>query len=63
MEPPSANERGFKGTAQVHPGTCTRLRARFDLPPGVRAPQRYVHHCHIVQHEDNDMMRTFVVSA
>ena len=37
-----------------HPG-------RFDLPHGVSAPQTYVHHCHILEHEDNDMMRPFTV--
>jgi spore coat protein A len=29
----------------------------------VSAPQTYVHHCHIVEHEDNDMMRPFTVMA
>jgi len=28
----------------------------------VTAPQTYVHHCHIVEHEDNDMMRPFTVN-
>jgi FtsP/CotA-like multicopper oxidase with cupredoxin domain len=28
---------------------------------GVTAPQTYVHHCHIVEHEDNDMMLPFIV--
>jgi len=27
----------------------------------VTSPQTYVHHCHIVEHEDNDMMRPFIV--
>jgi len=27
----------------------------------VRAPQSYVYHCHIVEHEDNDMMQSFTV--
>ena len=26
------------------------------------APQTYVHHCHIVEHEDNDMMQPFTVT-
>jgi len=34
---------------------------RFELPPGVSAPQRYVYHCHILEHEDNDMMRPYNV--
>jgi spore coat protein A len=32
------------------------------LPEGVTAPQSYVYHCHILEHEDNDMMRPFIVS-
>jgi spore coat protein A, manganese oxidase len=61
MLPPSPDERGFKDTVKVNPGYFTTIRAKFDLPAGVTAPQRYVHHCHIVEHEDNDMMRPFTV--
>jgi spore coat protein A len=62
MLPPDPTERGFKDTVKVNPGQFTTIRARFDLPSGVSAPQSYVHHCHIVEHEDNDMMRPFIVS-
>jgi spore coat protein A, manganese oxidase len=62
MEPPDPTERGFKDTTKVNPGYFTTIRAQFDLPAGVTAPQTYVHHCHIVEHEDNDMMRPFTVS-
>jgi len=62
MQPPAPEERGFKDTVKANPGFFTIVRAKFDLPPGVKAPQSYVHHCHIVEHEDNDMMRPFVVS-
>ncbi|MBS2964369.1 multicopper oxidase domain-containing protein [Actinocrinis puniceicyclus] len=31
------------------------MRARFDIPG------RYVFHCHIIDHEDNEMMRPFDV--
>ncbi|MGM9486169.1 multicopper oxidase family protein [Ideonella sp. YS5] len=61
MLPPEPEERGFKDTVKVNPGYFTTIRAKFDLPDGVSAPQRYAHHCHIVEHEDNDMMRPFVV--
>jgi spore coat protein A len=61
MEAPAPEERGFKDTVKANPGTFTTIRARFDLPAGVKAPQRYVHHCHIVEHEDNEMMRPLVV--
>jgi spore coat protein A len=61
MEPPAASERGFKDTVKANPGYFTTIRAKFDLPKGVTAPQSYVHHCHIVEHEDNEMMRPFTV--
>lgn len=62
MEPPAPEERGFKDTVKANPGYFTTIRARFDLPAGVTAPQTYVHHCHIVEHEDNDMMQPFTVT-
>jgi len=61
MLPPAPEERGFKDTVKANPGYFTTIRAKFDLPAGVSAPQYYVHHCHIVEHEDNDMMRPFTV--
>jgi spore coat protein A len=61
MQPPDPSERGFKDTVKANPGTFTTIRAKFDLPAGVTAPQKYVYHCHIVEHEDNDMMRPFTV--
>jgi spore coat protein A len=61
MAPAEPTERGFKDTVKVNPGTFTIVRGRFDLPAGVGAPQTYVHHCHILEHEDNDMMRPFTV--
>jgi len=62
MLPATPEERGFKDTVKVNPGYFTSIRARFDLPEGVSAPQTYVHHCHILEHEDNDMMRPFMVT-
>jgi spore coat protein A len=55
-------ELGWKDTVQVHPGQFTRIRVKFDLPPGITAPQRYVFHCHILEHEENDMMRPYDVT-
>jgi spore coat protein A, manganese oxidase len=63
MQPPAPEERGFKDTVKANPGTFTTIRAKFELPAGVSAPQDYVYHCHIVEHEDNDMMRPFTVRA
>jgi FtsP/CotA-like multicopper oxidase with cupredoxin domain len=44
-------ESGFKDTVIVYPGQVTRLRAQFN------SPGQFVWHCHIVEHEDNEMMR------
>jgi spore coat protein A len=60
--PADPTERGFKDTVKANPGHVTVIRARFDLPAKVKPPQTYVHHCHIVGHEDNDMMVPYVVS-
>ncbi len=62
MLAPAPEERGFKDTVKANPGQFTTIRAKFDLPTGVTAPQDYVYHCHIVEHEDNDMMRPFTVT-
>jgi spore coat protein A len=61
MLPPDPSERGFKDTVKANPGQFTTIRARHELPAGVTAPQTYVYHCHILEHEDNDMMRPFTV--
>jgi spore coat protein A len=63
MLPPAPEERGFKDTVKANPGYFTTIRAKFELPTDVTAPQHYVHHCHIVEHEDNDMMRPFTVTS
>eukprot|EP00933_Yihiella_yeosuensis_P059114 TRINITY_DN6003_c0_g1_i5.p1 TRINITY_DN6003_c0_g1~~TRINITY_DN6003_c0_g1_i5.p1 ORF type:complete len:987 (-),score=132.38 TRINITY_DN6003_c0_g1_i5:180-3140(-) len=49
------NELGYKDTVIVYPGEVTQVRAKFDIP-GL-----YVWHCHIVEHEDNEMMLPFCV--
>jgi spore coat protein A, manganese oxidase len=61
MEPPDPTERGFKDTVKANPGQLTTIRAKYELPTGVTAPQTYVYHCHILEHEDNDMMRPYKV--
>ena len=55
--PPEPNELGWKDTAQMMPGEVTRVIARFD-----RAGE-YVWHCHILSHEDHEMMRRYEVTA
>jgi spore coat protein A len=51
--PPEAWESGFKDTVIAYPGEVTRIRAKFEVPG------RFVWHCHIVEHEDNEMMRPY----
>jgi len=55
--PPEPWETGFKDTVIAYPGEITRIRARFDIP-GL-----YVWHCHIIEHEDNEMMRPYCVGT
>ncbi|PAD15764.1 multicopper oxidase family protein [Shouchella clausii] len=54
--PPKINERGWKDTITAPAGQITRVIARFAPFSGY-----YVWHCHILEHEDYDMMRPFVV--
>jgi spore coat protein A, manganese oxidase len=61
--PRDPTERGFKDTVKANPGYFTTVRAKYELPQGVTTPQTYVYHCHILEHEDNDMMRPFTVTA
>jgi spore coat protein A len=50
---PEPWETGFKDTVIAYPGQVTRLKARFT------SPGQFVWHCHIVEHEDNEMMRPY----
>jgi len=52
-QPPEAWENGFKDTVIAYPGQVTRVRLRFG------SSGQFVWHCHIVEHEDNEMMRPF----
>jgi len=51
-----ANEEGWKDTVRVNPGEMVTIAATFDGFTG-----RYMYHCHILEHEDHDMMRPFIV--
>ena len=67
---PDPNERGWKETVRMNPGEVTRVIMKFTLPtvpfavpfsnrfPGAF---EYVWHCHILEHEEHDMMRPLVV--
>ncbi len=53
---PEPNETGWKDVIQCPSGQITRILVTFDGFPG-----RYLYHCHILEHEANDMMRPFEV--
>jgi spore coat protein A len=64
--PPESNERpAWKDTIKTYSGYITRVIARFDLPAGTVAKPgeefRYVWHCHVLEHEDNEMMRPYKI--
>jgi spore coat protein A len=67
--PPDFNELGMKETVRMHPGECTAVAMTFKLPVVPYAvpdsPRtggaEYVWHCHILEHEEHDMMRPLVV--
>ena len=73
-QPVPLNEQGWKDTVQMNPGEVTIIRVRFapqdaltstagdnlfDFDPTVGPG--YVWHCHIIDHEDNEMMRRYTV--
>jgi FtsP/CotA-like multicopper oxidase with cupredoxin domain len=51
--PPESWESGFKDTVIAYPGQVTRVKLSFDTPG------QFVWHCHILEHEDNEMMRPY----
>ncbi len=51
--PPEAWESGVKDTVTAYPGQVTRIKMTFTTPG------QFVWHCHIVEHEDNEMMRPY----
>ena len=61
-------ERGWKDTVKMNPGEVTRILVRFApnddsgaFPFDATAEPGYVWHCHILDHEDNEMMRPYKV--
>lgn len=70
--PPDPNEIGWKETVRMNPGEVTTVIMQFNLPqlptPEMRSAvsprtggHEYVWHCHILEHEEHDMMRPLVV--
>jgi hypothetical protein len=52
--PPEPGEAGWKDTVQTHPGQITRVIQRFTDFSGL-----FPYHCHILEHEDHEMMRQY----
>jgi spore coat protein A len=70
--PPDPNEVGWKETVRMNPGEVTTVIMQFNLPNLPTAAMRnavsprtggkeYVWHCHILEHEEHDMMRPLIV--
>ena len=74
--PPEPNELGWKETVPMYPGTVTRVIMKFEVPKiltaagkEIKTPKsprtghnEYVWHCHILEHEEHDMMHALVVT-
>ena len=70
--PPDPNEIGWKETVRMNPGEVTTVIMQFNLPKlpasmgNPLSPRtgghEYVWHCHILEHEEHDMMRPLIVS-
>lgn len=54
--PPDPEEAGWKDTVLAYPAEITRVIARFEDYPGF-----FPYHCHVLEHEDHEMMRQFQV--
>jgi spore coat protein A len=70
--PPDPNYMGWKETVRMNPGEVTRVIMKFTLPTvpftvpgspraGMQNGHEYVWHCHILEHEEHDMMRPLVI--
>ncbi|WP_208545386.1 hypothetical protein [Streptomyces sp. Tu 2975] len=70
--PPDPDEaRSYKDTVKSYPETVTRIITQEFSPPtgtiasipdsGTELPATYIHHCHILEHEDDDLMRPWTI--
>ncbi|KAA6462012.1 copper oxidase [Acidobacteria bacterium AB60] len=70
--PPDPNYRGWKETVRMNPGEVTRVIMKMSLPDvpfhvpgspraGMQNGHEYVWHCHILEHEEHDMMRPLII--
>ncbi|MEU2432297.1 multicopper oxidase domain-containing protein [Streptomyces sp. NPDC007861] len=71
IPPDPDEERSYKDTVRSYPETVTRIIIQEFTPPmdriasipgsGTELPATYVHHCHILEHEDDDLMRPWTI--
>jgi spore coat protein A len=68
VQPPPPNELGWKDTVRSMPGEVTRILVPFGANAGgsptafqTTFTGDYVWHCHILEHEDNDMMQRYTI--
>jgi spore coat protein A len=65
---------GWKETVRMNPGEVITVDMKFDMPSGAKHSPRlkasygikgaeYVWHCHILEHEEHDMMHALVVTG
>jgi len=66
---PQPNEECWKDTIIVNSGEAVTIRVRFapqdgsSFPFDATAGPGYVWHCHLLEHEDNEMMRPYKITA
>jgi spore coat protein A, manganese oxidase len=69
--PPAPYEQGWKETVRMNPGEVTTVIMKFVKPavpfvipesPRFKGYDEYVWHCHILEHEEHDMMRPLILS-
>jgi spore coat protein A, manganese oxidase len=59
--PPSPGETGFKDTVMAAGGQITRIKVQFQDSDGNQRRGLFAWHCHIIPHEDDEMMRPMCV--
>lgn len=63
LEPPEPYELGWNDVVSVHPGEVVHVAVHFGEHDGLFTDRtgEYMWHCHMIEHEDHDMMRPFRV--
>jgi hypothetical protein len=69
VPPDPEEEMAYKDTVKSYPGTVTRVIQTFEVPgtiasipgSGAELPATWIHHCHILEHEDDDKMRPWAI--